>query len=369
MLRLRATTGQTGNQQLGSVTSSSVFTFLPGGTVFGSGLSISSLGNPNIDWQKTTTSNVAMDVALFDHRFTGTFEVYQKRTKPLVASVDQPPSSGVNSYSMSFGELTYRGFEFEGTYAVIRQRHLSWRMRLMGTMFRGEYSGFTDKLESMNQAAQENQSLIQFKDGYSPKTLWAVRSLGIDPATGREVFWDRNGMPTFVYNPADIVAIGRGEPTMSGTISNFLTYKQFTLTLIMRYSFGEKIFNSALYNKVENISMNQVADNQDRRALTHRWVKPGDITQFKGISLTSSTPMSSRFIQTENYLSGESIGLMWRLDKHTYSWLRDMGMESVMFNLTAQGTGGVFRLSNVKRERGTSYPEATTISLSVNAVF
>jgi hypothetical protein len=107
--------------------------------------------------------------------------------------------------------------------------------------------------------------------------------------------------------------------------------------------------------------------NQDRRALTDRWKQPGDISQFKGISLTGSTPMSSRFIQTENYLSGESIGLMWRFDKN--SWIRYLKMENLTLNATAGGTAGAFKLSNVKRERGTSYAEAGLITLAINAVF
>lgn len=44
-------------------------------------------------------------------------------------------------------------------------------------------------------------------------------------------------------------------------------------------------------------------------------------------------------------------------------------LQNLSFNLTFTGTGGVFRLSNIKRERGTLYPEATTITLSINASF
>jgi len=368
-LRLRATIGQTGNQNIGMVASSSTFTYLPGGNLFGTGILLSQLGNPYIEWQKTTTGNLALDIGLFDYRFIGRFEVYQKRTNPLVVSVDQSPSMGTTRVPMSLGQLYYRGFEFEGTYHVIRQRNVNWRLRLMGTVLRGEYRGFSDKLENMNQAMQESGVLRRFTDGHSPRTLWAVRSLGIDQATGREVFQDRYGRPTFVYNPADIVAIGKGEAAVLGTISSFFTFRQITLTVVMRYSLGEEVFNSALFNKVENISMNEVAFNQDRRALTDRWRQPGDEAQFRGISLTDVTPMSSRFIQTENFLSAESIGIMWRVNRYTNPWLRNLRMERLDINATAGGTGGVFRLSNVRRERGINFPEASIFTIAINAVF
>jgi len=124
-----------------------------------------------------------------------------------------------------------------------------------------------------------------------------------------------------------------------------------------------------LFNKVENISMNEVAFNQDRRALTDRWRQPGDEAQFRGISLTDVTPMSSRFIQTENFLSAESIGIMWRVNRYTNPWLRNLRMERLDINATAGGTGGVFRLSNVRRERGINFPEASIFTIAINAVF
>ncbi len=372
-LRLRATIGQTGNQNLGSVVSSSVYTYLPGSNVFGTGVSLTNLGNSFIEWQKTTTTNLALDINLFDSRFVGKFEVYQKHTNPLVVSIDQAPSTGVLKYPTSLGDLTYRGFEFEGTYMAIRNtgHGFSWRVKLMGSVVRGEYSGFSDLLKNMNENNQNSEdisaALTRYMDGYSPNTIWAVRSLGIDPATGRELFLTKDNETTFVHDPRDVMAVGLKDPDVSGTILSYFTWKQLTLSVALRYSLGQDIFNTALYNKVENIGFSKISYNQDRRALTERWKTPGDIAEFRAITETGTTPMSSRFVQTENYISGESIGLMWRLDKST--WIRHLALERLDFNATITGTGGVFRLSNVKRERGTSYPEAYTIALSVSAVF
>jgi len=367
--RLRATIGQTGNQNLRSVTTSSIYTYLAGGNVFGPAVGLTQLGNNYIDWQKTTQINLSLDINLFNSLFVGRFNVYQKYTDPLVVNVSQAPSTGATTYPMSLGNLTVRGFEFEGTYAVIRNttKGINWRIKLMGSMVRSEYDGFSNKLAGMNKSQQNSQSLIRYMDGYSPNTLWAVRSIGIDPATGQEMFLTRNNEASFVYDPADIVAVGLSEPNVMGTIHSSFTYKQITLSVVLRYSLGQDIFNSALYNKVENISFNQIAYNQDKRALYDRWQNPGDIAEFKAITNTSTTPMSSRFIQTENFLSGESIGVTWRFDKNT--WVRHLGMERLELNATAGGNYGIFRLSNIKRERGINYPEAYTVSLSVNAVF
>jgi hypothetical protein len=370
-LRFRGTIGQTGNQNLGSVVSTSVYNFLPGGNEFGPGVLISALGNRFIEWQKTLQANFAVNMSLFNGRLQCGFEVYEKRTTPLVVPVDQVPSAGTNTFPMNVGHLTYRGFEYDVTYGIIRTRDISWRVRVMGAVLDGVYGGLEQKLETLDAGLMETGSLMGFRDGYGPRTLFAVRSLGIDPATGREVFLDRFGRPTFVWDARDRVPVGNGEADVMGTINSFFTYKHLTLTVILRYSIGADRFNTALYNKVENIGFNQITQNQDRRALHGRWnpENPGVATEFKSISLMEHTPMSSRFLQRENFLAGESIGIMWRMDKRDYPWLARMNMERMTITTNATATGGVFRLSNIQRERGTAYPEAYTFNLSVSIAF
>ena len=372
MLRFRATMGETGNQNRGDAVASTVFGFVSGSNLFfGPGLSIRQFGNPNMEWQKTFTTNLAMEFRLFNGRLHGRFEVYEKVTNPLVISASQAPSVGIPTIPMSLGTLTYRGFEFDLTYNIIRQRDFAWRVRTHGAINRGVYGGFGRAMEGMDSWMAENNFLARFRDGYAPETQWAVRSLGIDPATGREMFLTRNGEKTFVWDPNDVVAIGSSRPDVMGHISSFFTYRNLTLSVIMRVSIGAEIFNHALFNKVENISFMQVVNNQDRRALTERWnpETPGVPAQFRSVAMTEHTPMSSRFLQRENVLAAESIGLQWRLSPTDNPWMRNMRLSSLSLNATVTGTGGVFRLSNIKRERGIEFPEATTVSLTINASF
>ena len=372
MLRFNATIGQTGNQNIGAGASSTVFSYSPGSNIFfGPGLFIHQFGNPNLEWQKTLTKNIAMNFSVFNGRLHGRFEVYERVTNPLVISASQPPSVGVPRIPTSLGSLTYRGFEFDLTTNIIRQRNFAWRVRTLGQINRGVYSGFGRAMEGMDELMAQNNFLQRFRDGYGPSTQWAVRSLGIDPATGREMFLTRDGQKTFNWDVNDVVAIGSARPDVMGHVNNFFTWRNLTLSVIMRVSIGAEIFNTALFNKVENISFTDIVNNQDRRALTERWnpATPGQPAQFRSIEMTEFTPMSSRFLQRENVIAAESIGLQWRLNPVDQPWIRAAGLSSLSFNATVTGTGGVFRLSNVKRERGIEFPEATTISLTVSASF
>ena len=114
---------------------------------------------------------------------------------------------------------------------------------------------------------------------------------------------------------------------------------------------------SALYSKVENISEEQSYYNQDKRALHDRWKQPGDKAKFKSIKDTSPTPMSSRFVRTENTFSGESISMGY---ESSAVWIKKIGAEYM---------NDIFRVSSFKEERGTDYPFARTVSFSLSLRF
>src|SRR5690606_26677678 len=207
------------------------------------------------------------------------------------------------------------------------QQRTVWTLGFIGSTVKSKYAGFNNKLEGLNKQQQQSSSLIRFSDGYSPEDLWAVYSFGIDPATGKELFLKKNGQYSFEYDPTDIEVVGNSRPILEGVLSSNLTLKGFTFGINVRYRYGGDVFNSALFNKVENISLANISENQDKRALYDRWKKPGDITQFRGITISESTPMSSRFVQEDNTFSGESINIGY--DFSTSKWLDHLHLSSL----------------------------------------
>ena len=130
-----------------------------------------------------------------------------------------------------------------------------------------------------------------------------------------------------------------------------------------RYSLGAQIFNSALFQKVENIGTADVFNNQDKRALYDRWSPNNTEAYFKGISLTQKTDKSSRFVMDENYISGESFSIGYEF---TQSFVRKLGLSALSVQANMNKTKSI---SSVKNERGIDYPFARTISFSVAATF
>ena len=203
----------------------------------------------------------------------------------------------------------------------------------------------------------------RYYDGGSPSDIWAVRSAGIDPVTGREIFIKKDGTQTFEFDYNDEVIVGNSDPKLEGVIGSSFYWKGLSASINFRYRVGGLIFLSALYNKVENISDQDVYYNQDKRALYDRWQKPGDKARFKAISIDDTTPMSSRVVLPENYIAGESISVGYETSAR---WLHVVGVQGASFRFYMND---IFRLASFKEERGTDYPFSKSFSLSISLRF
>lgn len=364
MFKLRSSIGNPGNQNFGSFTSITTYRFNNWMmNNFGTGLLINDFGDPDLDWQKTINLNVGIDLSI-RNRLHLTFDYYNKHTDPLLASVGIPLSVGTSSRLMNIGQQINKGFDGSIRYAILYrpEQRINWTVGVDFRHNRAYYDGIGDKLSQYN-AENQTKSLMRYYDGGSPTALYAVRSEGIDPATGREIFLTASGKRTFTHSYNDEVLVGDTNPDMEGTINSSLYWKGFSCSFYLRYSWGADQFNSTLYNKVENISEEGLKVNQDKRALYDRWQKPGDIAQFKGISLTEYTPMSSRFVQKNNYIELESVRVSYEFQQ---KWMSKVGISGLILSAYMND---ICRFSSIEDERGISYPFARSVSLSLTVNF
>ena len=364
MLKIRGSIGNPGNQNFGSYNTLTTYKFNNWMTNnFGSGLLIDAIGDPDLAWQKTIDLNVGLDVSLLN-RLHLNIDVFHKNTDPLLASIGIPASVGVTSRLANIGKQVTDGFNGTIRYSFIYRpkERMNWTTSLSFSHVRSHYENIGSTLAQYN---NENltKNMTRYYDGGSPSALWAVRSAGIDPATGKEIFITKSGNYTFSHSYDDEVEVGDTRPDVEGVFGNVFYYKGFSASIYMRYSLGGDTFLSTLYDKVENISSSALAKNQDRRALYDRWQKPGDIAKFKGISRTESTPMSSRFVSVNNYLTIESIRVSYELP---YTLMKKMGIQGMTFSAYMND---IARWATVKEERGTSYPFSRSISMALSLNF
>lgn len=364
-LKLRYSLGNPGYQDFNAKIANSTYTYYNSyPSVFGLATVVSRWGNKNLKWQRTRTHNVGMDLELFNSRLMLTVDYTYKKTDPLLLAVDLPTSTGASSVPMNIGATKNNSFSFTANYFIIRNRDITWQVNANLLHTKSEYYKIGDLLEKYNQEGRASQTLLRYYDGASSTAMWAVRSLGIDPMNGNEIFQKKDGSYTYKWDSSDEVVCGDLTPDAEGYIGTNVRYKGFSLGMNFRYRLGGQAFLETLFNKVENISSAAIRYNQDKRALYDRWQEPGDKAKFKRIDDTSVTNMSSRFIADDNTLECKSISLGY--ENTTVKWLKTVGLTSFMFRVYMND---IFRLSTIKEERGLSYPFQRSVSASLNLRF
>lgn len=197
-LKLRYSVGNPGNANLNAKMANSIYTYYTQyPNMFGLAALISSWGNSGLKWQRTNEHNVGIDIEMFHNRLRLSTDFFIKKTDPLLLSIDFPPSTGITQVPMNIGAMKNIGTTFTGSYIIIRKQDMNWTVNANLRHIRTTYYNIGDLLEKYNEKGRTNQTLTRYYDGASNTALYAVRSAGIDPMTGNEIFIRKDGSYTF----------------------------------------------------------------------------------------------------------------------------------------------------------------------------
>ncbi len=368
-LRFRASTGLTGSVSFPPYESETMYNYYTTSWYStGVGASVLSYGNEALQWQKTQNYDVGMDLGLFKDRIVISPRYYYKYTRGLLADIDLPPSTGFSSYTDNLGDMANKGFELNFKYNMIHNKQ--WNVSLFANLVRNTNTivKISDALQNYNQKANEAQStdslkatpLLRYQAGQSINEIYAVKSLGIDPENGQELFVKKDGTHTYTWSADDIVPVADPTPKVNGSFGSTVAYNRFFLNVIFTTRLGGKDYNQTLVDRVENADPRY---NVDIRALTDRWQKPGDHAAFKNIADLQTSYLSSRFIENDNTLDFTTLYLSYDFAKNVYT---RMGMNNLRLAFTMND---VAHWSTFKIERGIDYPYAKSFTLSLQTSF
>ena len=184
--------------------------------------------------------------------------------------------------------------------------------------------------------------------------------MGIDPATGQEIFIKKDGSYTFSYDVKDKVALGNTVPFLQGALTTSVGYKGFSISAAMTFTFGGDIYNTTRASKVERINPQE---NVDVRAFTERWKKPGDVVHYTALTDTKSYVHSERFIERKNEVFLSSLNFSYEFKRE---WVKKIGLNKLRIGV---GFSDVLRMSTVKYERGTAYPYSKGYNFTISPTF
>lgn len=346
----------------------------------GLGATLMALGNSSLGWEKTHNMDLGLDVDMFKGLLQMNFSYYRKKTVDLVNSVTLPSSTGFTSYKDNIGEVMNKGVEIQLRSTILNSK--DWYVAAFVNMAhnKNEITKISDSLKEYNKRVQEkyadynsginkgkaeySATYLQYVEGGSLTSIFGVKSLGINPADGREIFVRPDGTITYDWNAADQVVIGNEEPKLQGTFGFNMRWKQFSVYSTFMYELGGQRYNSTLVSKVENAYIQ--SSNVDRRVLTGRWQNPGDCTPYGRLQtdgVVAVTRPTSRFIQDYNVLTFNSLTVGYDFNAE---WLKKARIGLLRVELSGND---LFRVSTVRAERGLDYPYSRSFAASVKMSF
>ena len=292
-LKLRASYGLTGNDQLGD-------TWEWRGSVGPTGV-ISSvyLDDPtflayDIDvrdftWETTRQLDVGLEVGLFNGRVDFVADYYRKVTDDLLFPIELPWTTGFQTRIGNLGSIRNQGLELSLRTVNVRRGDFEWSTSANVTFNRNEVLDLANG--GADYAPGTGLSLARVGE---PISFQAIRIAGIDPATGDWLPVNVTDLPEQApgtIDREDLVIVGSPLPDHFGGLDNTLRYRGLTLQTFLTWSYGNLVFNrtrSLLESTVVNAN-NNVGSNILREAFEQRWRAPGDAdARYRGIDVNNS---------------------------------------------------------------------------------
>jgi len=282
-LKVRASFGRTGNDAIGNFSSRGLYQGA-GNYAGQAGIRPTGLANTLLGWETNQTINLGLDFAILNNRLQFTIDAFERRSKDLL--LDQPIlwTSGYNDLTANVGELLNRGLEFEVRTVNVDAGAFKWRSDFNITFIENEVVSLYDGLEEL----PGNPSV---RVGESLGTWYAARFAGVNPATGRPMWYDINDNLVYQHLAADRVVIGNSLPSVFGGFNNTFTYKRFELTVFFQYEYGRMVSDTQVSFLRENAT--RLSLNALRETSEARWQQPGDVTWIPRQILTGTETRGS----------------------------------------------------------------------------
>jgi TonB-linked SusC/RagA family outer membrane protein len=309
-LKLRASRGATGNQQIADFGSRTLATANPyAGTA---GLAPSQLGNANLRWERTTETDLGADMGFFNGRMNVVVDWYNRATADLLVNRPVAATSGYTTVADNVGSLRNRGVDLQLQTVNIRRpgaNGFEWTTDLNVTWNRNLVTALSDG-QPVNSTTSGRLTSVAMV-GKPIGTFFVYDFLKVDPATGNAVYRRADGGETMAPVTADLsTSVGSAQPDYFGGLTNAMRWKGFDLRTFVQFTQGNELLNM---NRLFADDGGNSSDNKFGN-VRNRWQKPGDITNQPRMGSTGGARfMSDRFIEDGSFVRLQEVTLGWRM--------------------------------------------------------
>ncbi len=365
------------------------------------------IGNKTLEWEKTTTTNIGLELGFAHDRILLEADWYKRNTSNLLLDASIPASTGYSTITENVGSLSNNGVEFTLNTANIVTKNFSWKstfnISFNANMITSLSLGATSLNSTVSYVSQFKDPLYMARIGQSTGLMvgqiWDGNYQLSDfnnPAPGvyilkPEIPTNGNARSTIqpgdikyrdlngdgVVNSSDLAVIGRGLPIHVGGFNNNFTYKRFSLNVFFQWSYGNDIYNANrlllegnsntyhLINQYASYSNRWSFDNQTNENYRTRgqgpigyWssrvVEDGSYLRLKTLALNYNAPNS-----VAKMLYAKSLNLSVS-GQNLITWTKYSGLDPEVSTRNNTLTPGYDY---------SSYPQSRTIVFSIIADF
>ncbi|WP_040371728.1 SusC/RagA family TonB-linked outer membrane protein [Butyricimonas synergistica] len=315
--------------------------------------------NPDLKWEKTSSTNVSLTFSLFNKKLNGTVSYFYKKTRDAFLTKTISTVNGRSSYTMNKGTVENKGTEISLKIVPLDFRS-SGNVRGFHWSIDPQLGSVLNQLLSKRKVKDNTLQDLPTYDKYlngsvlivgrPVNTFYSYRFAGLSEQDGRPMFYntgsmirdegryvDANGMPLFDVNGETKGAVdlrekyrnmepeevftevmehsGTRVPTIQGGISNTFSYKGVTLSFNLAYSLGSKVRLLQMYPNVNSETIAPVPTENVRKEFTNRWRQPGDerFTNIPGVisGPDFKTSVQSPWCNNNDYKFAENIWQMY----------------------------------------------------------
>ena len=392
------------------------------------GYLLGSLPIPYLQWERSQTFEVGMDLSFLENRINTNMTYYNRRTEDKYATIPLPSSSGVSGITSNNGKLQNQGLELEFGFKVLEKRDWKWNINLnaaynINKILELPYNGLERNRQNamevytgrkLDDGSYEKMWVGGYQEGQRPGDIYAYKAEGlyrseseipgnlIDKSTGNNSSnnkilygpeaWakltDQEKSKGLPIQPGDVkwkdvnndgvidvydqVKVGNTTPKWTGGFNTTVSWKDLTLSARFDYALGFTVIDWKTPWIMGNMqgTYNTISDTKNTWSPENPNAKYPTYTWADQLGKRNYARSSSMFTFNGNYLALRELSLAYRLPSQL---IKKAGMNDVSFSITGQNLGYLTEAEHMHSPESSSnnggYPLPRTIIFGVNVSF
>ena len=321
-LELSASYGTTGNS---SISDYMFYGLIGSGSIYnGQGsLGISQPSNYDLTWETVASANVGVRFRLFD-RVSVDVDAYHRKTTDLLMQIPYSYTTGYGSGYGNIGAMVNKGVDINLDVDILKLRDFEWKLRANMNYNKNE---ITELFNGRDEYALPDYGMM-YKVGHSIGELYYVRRAGVDPRDGQQIWYDKDGNLTKVYNEErDAVLLGKDlYAPLTGGFGTSLSWKGVTVSADFTWAANKYMISNDNYF-IENPNFG-TQFNQTTHMLD-MWTTPGQVTDVP--HYTSPIQFDDHLVENASFMRLKNLTVQYALPKTVLKHLGDVQNINVFF--------------------------------------